>query len=337
MSFFLAVALDRQGWRPSAGGDPATVFRASYWTELASLADAARLDFVTLEDTFAGDGRPEAVLLAARLAPVTSHVGLIPVATTTHTEPFHLATSLATVDHISDGRAGWQVRVSGQPSDAALLGRRDPLAVTEAFEEAADAVEVVRRLWDSWQDDAIIKDVPTGRYIDRERLHYIDFTGRYFSVKGPSIVPRSPQGQPVVAALAHTPEVLAFAAKVADVAFVTPALGDPPPVSPSLKVFVDLTVSFSGGGAVESDAAGFAGSAEELAGLLADWHGLGAYGFRLRPAHLPSDLAVITGELVPLLRERGLWEPHPGTLRERLGLPVAVNRYLVRPEGASVA
>jgi alkanesulfonate monooxygenase SsuD/methylene tetrahydromethanopterin reductase-like flavin-dependent oxidoreductase (luciferase family) len=331
MSFFLAVALDREGWRPSPPS--AIAFDASYWTGLASLADNARLDFLTIEDTFAGDGRPEAVLLAARLAAVTSHVGLIPVATTTHTEPFHLATSLATVDHISDGRAGWQVRVSGPPSEAALLGRRDPLGVEELFAEAADAVEVVRRLWDSWEDDAIIKDVPTGRFIDRDRLHYIDFTGPYFSVKGPSIVPRSPQGQPVVAALAHTPAVLDFASRVADIAFVTPSLGAHPLKSPSLKVFVDLTVSFSGD-VVESDAAGFAGTPTELASLLADWHGLGVYGFRLRPAHLPSDLSVITGELVPLLRARGLWQPHDGTLRQRLGLPAAVNRYV---EGASVA
>jgi alkanesulfonate monooxygenase SsuD/methylene tetrahydromethanopterin reductase-like flavin-dependent oxidoreductase (luciferase family) len=325
MSFFLAVALDRQGWAPSAA-DPATIFEAAYWTGLARIADEARLDFLTLEDTFGGDGRPEAVLLAARLAPVTSHVGLIPVATTTHTEPFHLSTALATVDHISCGRAGWQVRVSGRPEEAALLGRRDPLPVEKLFAEAADAVEVVRRLWDSWQDDAIIKDVATGRFIDRDRLHYIDFSGPYFSVKGPSIVPRPPQGQPVVAALAHSAEVLAFAGRVADLAFVTPPLGAPPPAAEPLRVFADLTVSFSGE-LVESDAAGFAGTVEELADLLGEWHGAGAYGFRLRPARLPADLVVIAEQLVPLLRARGLWQPHPGTLRERLGLPVAGNRY----------
>jgi len=71
------------------------------------------------------------------------------------------------------------------------------------FDEAGDFVEVVRRLWDSWEDDAVIRDVTTGRYVDRDKLHYIDFTGRCFSVKGPSITPRPPQGQPVVAVLAH--------------------------------------------------------------------------------------------------------------------------------------
>jgi alkanesulfonate monooxygenase SsuD/methylene tetrahydromethanopterin reductase-like flavin-dependent oxidoreductase (luciferase family) len=224
--------------------------------------------------------------------------------------------------------------VSGRPEEAKLLGRRSLLKADELFAEAADVVEVVRRLWDSWQDDAIIKDVATGRFIDRDRLHYIDFSGAYFSVRGPSIVPRSPQGQPVVAALAHSRQVLDFASRVADIAFVTPPLGAPPLPAPSLKVFVDLTVSFEPGDAIESDAAGFAGTPEQLADLLGDWHGLGAYGFRLRPARLPEDLEVIAGQLVPLLRERGLWQPHPGTLRERLGLPVAVNRF---EEGASVA
>ena len=82
---------------------------------------------------------------------------------------------------------------------------------------------MVRRLWDSWEDDAEIRDVATGRFIDRDKLHYIDFEGRFFSVKGPSIVPRPPQGQPLVAALAHSPVPCEFAARSADVVFVTPA------------------------------------------------------------------------------------------------------------------
>ena len=74
-------------------------------------------------------------------------------------------------------------------------------SIADLFDEAADAVEVVRRLWDSWEDDAEIRDVATGRFIDRDKLHYIDFEGSYFSVKGPSITPRPPQGQPIIAAL----------------------------------------------------------------------------------------------------------------------------------------
>ena len=152
---------------------------------------------------------------------LTSHIGLIPVATVTHTEPFHVSKAIATLDFVSHGRAGWQVRVSGTPHEAELFGRRDVSGV-DLFDEASDAVEVVRRLWDSWEDDAVIRDVGTGRFIDRDKLHYIDFAGKYFSVKGPSITPRPPQGQPVVAALAHARPVYEFAARSADLVFITP-------------------------------------------------------------------------------------------------------------------
>ena len=166
-------------------------------------------------------GRPDAVLVASRVAPLTRHIGLIPVATVTHTEPFHVSKAIATLDFVSHGRAGWQVRISSTPHEAELFGRRD-VAGVDLFDEADDAVEVVRRLWDSWEDDAVIRDVATGRFVDRDKLHYIDFTGKYFSVKGPSITPRPPQGQPVVAALAHQLPVYEFAARSVDLVFITP-------------------------------------------------------------------------------------------------------------------
>ncbi|GLY93073.1 LLM class flavin-dependent oxidoreductase [Actinoplanes sp. NBRC 103695] len=307
MTFSLGVLLDARS------------FDADEWVRLATLADEARLDYVTIEDTFGSDpARPEASLVAARLAPVTRHVGLVPVLTTTHTEPFHLSTALATVDWVSRGRGGWQVRVSGRPEEAKLLGRRSSLPAEELFAEAADVVEVVRRLWDSWQDDAIIADVATGRFIDRDRLHYIDFEGKYFSVRGPSIVPRPPQGQLPVFALAHTAEVHEFATRVADVVIVTPAPG-------ALELPGVADVVFSPGAAIESDAHVHTGSVGELADLLAGWHTLGATGARVRAG---DHLEAVTGELVPLLRERGLFEPRGGTLRERLGLPTATNRYV---------
>ncbi|MCA2217608.1 LLM class flavin-dependent oxidoreductase [Jidongwangia harbinensis] len=353
MSLRLAVALDRHGWHPAAPGDAAAAFTAAHWSGPVRAADAAGLDFVTVEDTFGppetGPARPDAVLVAARLAPLTRHVGLVPVATTTHTEPFHLSTALATLDYLTGGRAGWQVRVSGRPEEAALLGRRAPLPASELLAEAADAVEVVRRLWDSWQDDAVIRDVATGRYLDRDRVHYVDFAGRYFSVKGPSIVPRPPQGQPVVTALAHTPSVYEFAARTADVVFVTPAEGTVAEVvgavraaeaaagrtgSP-LRIFADLVVSDRPDlGPLDSDATVVIGPPEELADLLERWRGRGIEGFRLRPAALPGDLEAITRRLVPMLRARGLFAPRAGRLRDRLGLPPARNRYA---EGAVVA
>ncbi|GIF05622.1 LLM class flavin-dependent oxidoreductase [Actinoplanes siamensis] len=312
-------------------------FAAADWIDAVRQADRARLDFVTFDDRFGRQG-PDAVLVAARVAPLTRHVGLIPVATTTHTEPFHLSTSLATLDHVSRGRAGWQVRVSADPAEAALLGRREPLGADELLAEAADAVEVVRRLWDSWEDDAIIKDVATGRFIDRDKLHYIDFDGTYFSVKGPSIVPRPPQGQPVVAALTHGPQ--AWERLDVDVYFVTPAdvssaAGFVRRIPAGKLVFADIVAFLDADqeaairrrGATTSDAAVFAGTPAELADLIAGWQPAGIAGIRLRPGG-PGDLATITADLVPELRRRGLFEPSTATtLRERLGLPAAVNRY----------
>lgn len=298
-------------------------FAADDWIGQVRQADEAGLDFVTFDDTFGRYG-PDAVQVAARVAPLTRHVGLVPVATTTHTEPFHLSTALATLDWISRGRAGWQVRVSADPAEALLLGRREPLAAGELIAEAGDVIEVVRRLWDSWEDDAIIKDVATGRYIDRDRLHYIDFVGPHFAVKGPSIVPRPPQGQPVVAALAHGPQV--WGALDVDVFFVTPADADHAArivrqIGPGRKVFADLRI----GGHTPADTATFNGTPVQLADLIQDWWATsGVDGFRLRV----SDVADVTGHLVAELRHRGLFAPSTEpVLRERLGLGPAVNRY----------
>ena len=181
-------------------------------------------------------GRLDALLVASWAAPRTSRIGIIPTVTVTHTEPFHVATALQTLDHVSLGRAGWQLRISADAASAAAFGRREAPAVDpdrviagepdaaldELLAEAGDAAEVARRLWDSWEDGAIIRDVATGRFLDRGQVHHIDFAGERFSVAGPSIVPRSPQGQLPVTLLAHSPAVYALAARVADVVFVTP-------------------------------------------------------------------------------------------------------------------
>ena len=272
----LAVALDGAGWHPAAWREPearpAELLTAAYWADLVTEAERGGLDFVTFEDAlslqsddrFRPDertdrvrGRLDAVLVAARVAPLTSSIGLIPTVVVTHTEPFHISKAIATLDWISSGRAGVRVRVSARQDEAAHFGRRpvpdrpasaagqgdttspagqddatssagqgdprDAQRVSELFAEAADYVEVIRRLWDSWEDDAEIRDVATGRFVERDKLHYIDFEGRWFSVRGPSMTPRPPQGQPVVAALAHSAVPYQFLATSADVGFVTPA------------------------------------------------------------------------------------------------------------------
>ncbi|GAA3219102.1 LLM class flavin-dependent oxidoreductase [Actinocorallia longicatena] len=384
MTLHLSAALDGAGWHPAAWRDPAArpreLFSARYWAGLAAEAERGLLDFVTFEDAFALQssrfeghddrtdqvrGRLDAVLLAARLAPVTTHLGLVPTTSTTHSEPFHVAVGIASLDHASRGRAGWRPQVHGRDVDARHFGRRefpplDPAAldwgfVSTLFDEAADFAEVVRRLWDSWEDDAEIRDAATGRFIDRDKLHYIDFVGEHFSVRGPSITPRPPQGQPLVTVLGHDVVPYELAARSADVLYVTPhsreqaatilgqvrdaertvvRTGEP------LKVFADVLVIFDGaerkarlddldGAELFSDALIFTGSAGELADLILDWRELGYEGFRLRPGVLPTDLAEISGKLVPELQRRGAFRTsyQETVLRERLGLPRPLSRY----------
>jgi alkanesulfonate monooxygenase SsuD/methylene tetrahydromethanopterin reductase-like flavin-dependent oxidoreductase (luciferase family) len=396
----LAVALDGAGWHPAAWREPSAqpdrLFTAAYWVDLAQRAEHGLLDFVTIEDSldlqsddhFGRDdrtdrvrGRLDAVLVAARVAPRTRHIGFVPTVITTHTEPFHISKAIATLDYVSAGRAGVRVQIAGRTDTAAHFGRREfpPLDVqrladpdvqsliTEHFDEAADYVEVLRRLWDSWEDDAEIRDVATGRFVDRDKLHYIDFEGRWFSVRGPSITPRPPQGQPVVAALGHATVPYRLIARSADIGFVTPRdrasaaeivaeiraeqtlagradetihvfgdlvvfLDESPGAAQARKNRLDELGGTGFGGAVSSDAHIFAGTAAELADLLLDWREAGLSGFRLRPATLPHDLARITDSLVPELQRRGAFRTaYPATAGPAPAGPVTLRGLLGLP------
>ena len=224
------------------------------------------------------------------------------------------------------------------------------------FDEAADYVEVIRRLWDSWDDDAEIRDAATGRFVDRDRLHYIDFAGDYFSVKGPSITPRPVQGQPIVSALGHATVPYQLIAKSADVGFVTPADADharrivaeiraaTAPARPGARARRPgrlprperaaaaerkARLDELAGRAYESDATVFTGTPPQLADLLIEWRQAGLSGFRLRPGAIPDDLEAITRDLVPELQRRGVFRTayKAGTLRGLLGLRRPASRY----------
>jgi alkanesulfonate monooxygenase SsuD/methylene tetrahydromethanopterin reductase-like flavin-dependent oxidoreductase (luciferase family) len=384
----LAVALDGTGWHPASwrepGARPSELLTAAYWTDLVQEAERGLLDLVTIEDSlvlqsdhpFKPDertdhvrGRLDAVLVAARVAPLTAHIGLVPTVVATHTEPFHLSKAIATLDYVSTGRAGVRIRVSTRPDEAALIGRREipPVgleddALAGLFDEGADCVEVLRRLWDSWEDDAEIRDIDTGRFIDRNKLHYINFTGAQFSVRGPSITPRPPQGQPIVSALAHRTVAYRLLARSADLGFVTPqtradidailreiraeqaAAGradDTVHVLGDVLVFLDEDPGEAAArrarlddldeAVLRSDARIFTGTPVQLADLVQDWHDAGLSGVRLRPAGVAHDLPLITGGLVPELQRRGAFRTayEADTLRGLLGLPRPANRYAV--------
>ncbi|MFD9410568.1 LLM class flavin-dependent oxidoreductase [Streptomyces sp. NPDC059989] len=360
----LAVALDGAGAHPAAwrepGARPAELFTARYWAGLVAEAEAGLLDFVTFEDGLALQssspdgpdgradrvrGRLDAVLTAARVAPLTRHIGLVPSVTATHTEPFHISKAIATLDHVSRGRAGLRIQVSGLPYEARHFGRRPvPLPEAALYEEAADHVEVIRRLWDSWEDEAEIRDVATGRFVDRDKLHHIDFEGRHFAVRGPSITPRPPQGQPLVSALGDGGAAYGLIARSADVGYVAARdtgearaavtairqaresaglSAEPLHLFGELTVFLDDDHAAAGdrlgrldalagtGADADADAAYadgtavFAGTPAQLADLLQERREAGLSGFRLRPGVLAHDLPALTRGLVPELQRRG--------------------------------
>ncbi len=208
----LGIALDCEG---------DALLSADRAVELALIAERAGIDFVSLDDGFdPAPDRPDALLVMARLAPATTSIGLVATVTTTHTEPFHVSKNVASLDLVSGGRAGWRVAVSTSEEATRRFGRKGVQSLVELYAEAGDAIEVVSRLWDSWEDDAVIRDRPTGRYLDRAKVHYIDFEGPFFSVRGPSITPRSPQGQPLVFIDARDEPSRALASTRADIVLV---------------------------------------------------------------------------------------------------------------------
>ena len=208
---YLGVALDGAGAHPAAWRAPGAargLFAAERLVDLARTAERGRARLRRPRRRRSTRRRPRVGRVAgpARRPAGAGPGGAghdhrsasSPTVTTTHTEPFHISKNVATLDLVSGGRAGWRVAVSTTAEAARRFGRKVAAPLGELWAEADDAIEVVSRLWDSWEDDAVIRDRATGRYVDRDKLHYIDFEGAFFSVRGPSITPRSPQGQPLV-------------------------------------------------------------------------------------------------------------------------------------------
>ncbi|CAO5251472.1 LLM class flavin-dependent oxidoreductase [Frankia sp. AgKG'84/4] len=351
-----------------------------YWQDLARESERGLLDFVTVEDNSeiqsvqAGQpddrhdqvrGRLEPLLAATAMAVATSSIGIVP-SVTTRTDPYRLATGLATLDHLSGGRAGWRTIAAHRGAAGPLPTHREPLPtpprtldspgvvsyLSRSFAAGSRTVDLVRQLWDSWDDDALVRQPAAGRFVDPTRVRALDVTDEWFSVDGSTTTPRPPQGHPVVITLSHTRFSHEFAARSADLALVTPPdqdglrqiladlrdqeSTDQRPVP--LQVYADLLVLLDdtqaaaderrahldglNGAPLASDASIFVGTPGGLADLLQSWQALGVTGFRLRPAALPHDLLAITQGLVPELRDRGVFRSRyeSGSLRERLGL-----------------
>ncbi|HKU35096.1 MAG TPA: LLM class flavin-dependent oxidoreductase [Paenarthrobacter sp.] len=349
----VALELDGDGAHPAAWRkalhEPQALLGGQRIRETVQAADIAGFHLATFKDTRVVDagstgiaGRLDAVQRAAFAAPITSSLGLVPEAGTLFTEPFHVATQLASLDYSSHGRAGWLVNAANVEQEARSVGRT-PLPEHEATSEAADVVQASRRLWDSWEDDAVIRDAATGRYLDRNKLHYADFEGERFSVKGPSIIPRPLQGQLVVFAPAGLlPAVEADVALVsADTAEALPQAAQAAAAAGAPRTLVELDVILDSRGQSAEDrlaeldayeewqgGARYVGDAQGLIDLLTTLFAA-ADGVRLKPAVLDIDLPELAHKVLPALHESGLVvPPAPGsTLREAFSLPRPANRY----------
>ena len=161
----------------------------------------------------------EPMTLLPALAVVTRHIGLITTASTTYNEPYNLARKFATLDWISKGRAGWNVVTSWSDAEAGNFGREAQLDYGTRYGRAAEFVDVVKGLWDSWEDDALLYDRKAVRFHDPDKLHALDHTGPFFTVKGPLNVARPPQGHPVIVQAGASEPGRELAAATADIVY----------------------------------------------------------------------------------------------------------------------
>ncbi|PXW22910.1 LLM class flavin-dependent oxidoreductase [Paraburkholderia caballeronis] len=227
----LNVNILHSGFVPSAWrlehADPHAFVDVGHYVRVAQIAEAGKLDAVFLADNAAIvdqiDFRPitalEPTVLLASIAAGTTHIGVIGTASTSYNEPYNIARRFATLDHVSRGRAGWNVVTTADLASARNFGRDAVPDHAERYARAAEFTEVVKALWDSWEDDAFVGDKEGGRFVDVAKVHPVAHRGRYFSVQGPLNLPRSPQGYPVLVQAGGSADGRDLAARYAEAVF----------------------------------------------------------------------------------------------------------------------
>jgi FMN-dependent oxidoreductase (nitrilotriacetate monooxygenase family) len=231
-AFFMPTGHHVTSWRhPDAQADAGTNFK--HYVEIARTAERGKFDMIFLADsvtTRSGHidalsrsaqyiANFEPLTLLSALSAVTEHIGLVATATTSYNEPYHIARKFASLDWISNGRAGWNIVTTARSNEAYNFGREQHYEHEERYERAREFTEVVRGLWDSWDDDAFLYDKEGGLFFHPEKMQVLNHKGPSFSVRGPLNVARSPQGHPVLVQAGSSPTGRDFASEVADVIF----------------------------------------------------------------------------------------------------------------------
>jgi FMN-dependent oxidoreductase (nitrilotriacetate monooxygenase family) len=228
--FFNPQGDHRMSWRHPAAPDR-EIFGLHYFRELADAAERAKLDAIFLADHVAiwdsyesnvahyANARLEPLTLLSALAAVTKDIGLIATASASYTEPYNLARTFASLDHISNGRAAWNVVTSGMNEEAMNFGRDGNIEHAFRYERAAEFLETAKALWDSIEDEALLFDKQSGFFANPALVHRIDHQGKHFKVRGPLNVPRPPQGYPVIVQAGSSGDGKDLAAKHAEINF----------------------------------------------------------------------------------------------------------------------
>ncbi|BBZ75326.1 nitrilotriacetate monooxygenase component A [Mycolicibacterium anyangense] len=234
----LGVNVLSDGMHPAAwqypGADPNWFTDLSFWTNLARIAERGTLDALFLADSpslFQNPGEPlvapplalDPLILLSTLASVTTHLGLIATVSTSFEEPYNVARRFASLDHLSRGRVAWNVVTSSDPYAWNNFGGTAQPDRAQRYRRAAEFIDVVRALWDSWDDDAVLADKASGAFSRPGAIHTIGHRGEFFSVDGPLTLPRTPQGHPVLFQAGGSPGGLDLAARYADGVFAAQA------------------------------------------------------------------------------------------------------------------
>jgi FMN-dependent oxidoreductase (nitrilotriacetate monooxygenase family) len=225
-AFLMSSGHHEAAWRLPES-DPYADVDVEHWIRLARIAERGKLDSLFLADgpalwqgiEFRPAGQLEPTILLAVLAAATSRIGLIATASTTYNEPYNLARRFASLDHVSAGRAGWNIVTTAGRDAARNFGLGDRPDHLDRYRRATEFVEVSRKLWDSWDDDARLADKARGRYVDPARVHAVGHRGEYYGVEGALNVPRPPQGHPLLVQAGSSHDGKDFAARYADAVF----------------------------------------------------------------------------------------------------------------------
>lgn len=227
----LNVNVHTSGAHPAAwrapGGNPAAFIDVGYYQEIARISERGLLDAVFLADSLNAAPDPtggpswalDPVVIVASMAAVTTKVGFIATASTTFSHPYNVARAFSSLDHASKGRVGWNVVTTYDQRAAGNFGLRGLPEHEDRYARAAEFVDVVLALWESWEDGAFLGERDTGRFADAKRIHRLDHVGKFFSVAGPLQLPRTPQGRPLLVQAGSSEQGRDLAARFAEAVF----------------------------------------------------------------------------------------------------------------------